>query len=349
MKDIYVLAGDQFVFAQVNVLQNFTKVENFEVWNPILLSCQLPVINDSIVVIPFSEYIIHKDELLRIIADLAKTNKIVFYGDKDSLLQFYTFFRSNYNPEYIYILDGYPINDKIISEPNIYFNLGRFIIEMTESLDIYAKKQSTSSRLHTYFSLNCNPRSHRLSLIHELYNNNLLQKGHVVLHKNNKLPDEIIKYLSKPDIDILQERINSPDEIIPDQIPGSYYVTYNLEIVAETTIDSYFITEKTIKPLLNKMPFIMVSGVGYLNFLRKLGFKTFHSVFDEAYDLEYDINLRIKKIVNVVSDLLKSGNIYTLYNDCYDITEYNLDHLLWLSKKEIFTQQKQLYNIFNKL
>ena len=72
---------------------------------------------------------------------------------------------------------------------------------------------------------------------------------------------------------------------------------YKIEIVSETDVhNKYWITEKTIRCLLTKKPFISMAGCGFLQHLKDLGFQTFSPWFDESYDQEPILNRRLQMI-----------------------------------------------------
>lgn len=73
-------------------------------------------------------------------------------------------------------------------------------------------------------------------------------------------------------------------------IPISVYNNTAYSIIAETqdNNDTIFLTEKTAKPMIAKRLFVVFSAVGFLAYLRSLGFQTFASVIDESYDSETD-------------------------------------------------------------
>ena len=77
-----------------------------------------------------------------------------------------------------------------------------------------------------------------------------------------------------------------------------YHVTlpqYNqvfMDTLSESAIDSWFLTEKTVKPLMWLKPFIVWTAAGYHRFLEDLGFKLFPELIDYAFDSEPDQELR---------------------------------------------------------
>ena len=77
---------------------------------------------------------------------------------------------------------------------------------------------------------------------------------------------------------------------------------YKIEIVAETDVhNSDWYTEKTIKCLISKKPFILLSGQHALKKLRNMGFKTFSPIINESYDVESDVNVRLDMIKKEMS------------------------------------------------
>jgi hypothetical protein len=118
--------------------------------------------------------------------------------------------------------------------------------------------------------------------------------------------------------------------------PVHYYNQTNLEIVAETfgghhgyghhgRDDTFFITEKTTKPIAMKHPFMVLSSFHFLKNLRALGFRTFSDHLDESYDLEEDM----KKRVEIITDnlVMLKGSSGKLYDDTREIRDHNLLNL----------------------
>jgi len=66
-----------------------------------------------------------------------------------------------------------------------------------------------------------------------------------------------------------------------------HYHKFAVEIVCETysTGDTFFPTEKTIRPIMTAKPMIVFGPRYYLARLRSLGFQTYNNIWDESYDL----------------------------------------------------------------
>jgi len=95
--------------------------------------------------------------------------------------------------------------------------------------------------------------------------------------------------------------------------------------VAETwTVGNTFSpTEKTVRPMLLKKPFIAFSSKNYLCHLRQLGFMTFNNFWNEEYD-GYEGRERYIRILQLINDLSKKSK--SELNDLYWSMKYTLDH-----------------------
>ena len=103
-----------------------------------------------------------------------------------------------------------------------------------------------------------------------------------------------------------------------------------LYVITETVFDYpyCFITEKTFKTFLNKRPFVMLGPPGTLKQIKKLGFKTFDSIFDESYDEIADPSDRLSKVVEIIKNVssLSLGEIKKIMLEIQPILDFNHDH-----------------------
>ena len=127
-----------------------------------------------------------------------------------------------------------------------------------------------------------------------------------------------------------------------------YEKTY-FSIVSETNAESnyLFITEKTLKPIMNLHPFFINGNPGIIAHLKKLGFQTFDKWWDESYDSEQDFKKRTDMVmeqVKLVCNKSKSEMI-DMVKEMQPILQYNKSLLKqkFLSKKF----EKILLNVFN--
>lgn len=104
-----------------------------------------------------------------------------------------------------------------------------------------------------------------------------------------------------------------------------------LEIVPETFFrEDHFTTEKTIKPISTRTPFLICSTPGYLEYLNNLGFKTFNKLIDESYDKITDLETRCSRIVKTLESIIGNGS-KEFYNASSDILEHNFARLCEIS------------------
>lgn len=116
---------------------------------------------------------------------------------------------------------------------------------------------------------------------------------------------------------------------IKKQLPEEYFST-NFEIVFETSGNIDCISEKTIRPLLFKKPFLVFGFAGIYTELSKYGFK-FDKLLYELDTIE-NINKRYEKFCNIFVDVTQNKRkiktfvknnyavmhkLYTMYNKSY--------------------------------
>lgn len=94
------------------------------------------------------------------------------------------------------------------------------------------------------------------------------------------------------------------------------------------------VSEKVLFAMSMQTPFVLVAGPKSLEYIKKLGFKTFDFLWDESYDLEYNHSKRLKKIFAIIDQ----------------INSYSLDDLnkIYFSKKvqRILKHNKKHVSVF---
>lgn len=110
------------------------------------------------------------------------------------------------------------------------------------------------------------------------------------------------------------------------------YNSFFVDIVAETYNQglSFFVTEKTLRPMLTLTPFIVHAPQGFLSTLKSdYGIKTFDRWWDESYD-QYQNYQRIEKIYQVMDflDTLSTSDRNTMYSEMTEILEHNRNVIL---------------------
>lgn len=107
-------------------------------------------------------------------------------------------------------------------------------------------------------------------------------------------------------------------------------------VVTETRFAQPFgnLSEKTIQAMNSRLPFILVAPPKSLEYLKKLGFKTFDKFWNEDYDLEENHQQRLIKIFKLI-DFINEKNIDELkeiYCSMNDILDHNISIIKTLSQ-----------------
>jgi hypothetical protein len=129
-----------------------------------------------------------------------------------------------------------------------------------------------------------------------------------------------------------------PSQLLPWKI---YNQTW-FSIVSETSPDQSFFTEKTAKVLIARRLFVIVGARHSLRNLKTLGFQTFDTVLDEAYDDEVDDHLRWQKAWLQIQNLC-SQDPAIVYQKILPVLEHNQQ--LILSVKWIDRMKQEIKNL----
>jgi len=192
------------------------------------------------------------------------------------------------------------------------------------------------------------------SYLHKHY----LDKTALTFHYNNTLDfhqdhlglDDLVRFNIDQinDIDPMQLIAKCP---IVDQAVESYpilmpahfniskvYHSFFLEIVCETYSrgTSFFPTEKTWRPIINRTPFIIQGPKDYIKNLHRLGFKTFNNWFDESHSVD-EYSWQPTGICATLDTLAmySVSELEGIYIDMNDTLEHNYQILMTLTNKKI--------------
>ena len=101
------------------------------------------------------------------------------------------------------------------------------------------------------------------------------------------------------------------------------------------------LTEKTFKPIVLRMPFVIVGCAGSLSYLRSYGFQTFSTLWDESYDDEIDDVKRYEKITGVLKELdsVSVSEKQRIFDQAHDICKHNYNHFYNGGFEEILWQE----------
>lgn len=136
--------------------------------------------------------------------------------------------------------------------------------------------------------------------------------------------------------------------------PINLYNQSHFCLSVESTIDvdekkDTLLTEKSLRPIVTGIPFVQVSTPGFLESLKKFGFTTYESFWDESYDLEVDPCRRIDKIVALIQDL-KMFDWQKYQDDLELVANKNLRNFVYCKneiEKEFLQFEKTLENLWN--
>ena len=179
---------------------------------------------------------------------------------------------------------------------------------------------------YNFISLNSSPKSFRLLLIADLkkydyFEYSFFPYPHTQMAMEpgfNFGPDipEIQKRLKKENIQprVLTESSGFPLKFesfvekdldkskwyLNNTVPLEYYAS-NIDIVTESYIkNGIYFTEKTLKALSNKKPFLVLGDQHINKALKHLGFEIFEELFDYEFDNQSDFLIRYKKMMEQI-------------------------------------------------
>lgn len=117
--------------------------------------------------------------------------------------------------------------------------------------------------------------------------------------------------------------------------PVEIYRRTWFSILCETlhTGDHFFLSEKTIKAMYNRRIFVMFGARGYLENLRRQGFRTFDCIMDESYDQEPRDLRRWQRAMHTVWQLAWFEQPAQIYESYGWLLTQNQEHLVWLEQK----------------
>lgn len=143
---------------------------------------------------------------------------------------------------------------------------------------------------------------------------------------------------------LVQDRQNFRNKIVNGGIdhlnlPSSYYKRIALDIVNESLFHHPYpyITEKTIRCIINKRMFVLLAPAGTLAYIKSLGVQTFDDIIDESYDSELDPELRLLKLADTVRSFctIPIEDVKTYYQNNRDKFEHNANVFYNIQQQEL--------------
>lgn len=209
---------------------------------------------------------------------------------------------------------------------NLFETNGQNAIRLSPGFETLQKKQKYEK---AFICLNRRWRLHRPLMITLLKDKGLMDRGYIsfapsddnmdwktaysrlkMMYANHSLinpilerNEDIIKmpplYLDQTDL--VTNRAEHEETI------NEYYLNTYFSLINETTYHEGvpFFSEKTFKAIGMGHPFVVATTPNSLQYLRKLGYRTFHPFIDESYDQIMDDGKRMVAIVNEAERLSK--------------------------------------------
>jgi hypothetical protein len=208
----------------------------------------------------------------------------------------------------------------------------------------------------------------RARLLDTLISNDLLRDGYVTYHQPETKTYAMFNYYNQKPLKYEEENYSKNN--IQHFITPIFYENSFVDIVAESSFfpNNFFLTEKTLRPIFHKKPFLVLGPQNYYKDYLTEFFKIelYDELFDYSFDRESDLQNRIdglicniKKIKNInLIDLNKfycklqpkldynRSVIQDIYNDVYKIVPKCLHNLLDKSYEyRIYGNHSSILNI----
>lgn len=124
--------------------------------------------------------------------------------------------------------------------------------------------------------------------------------------------------------------VSYPQNIVNENVWDNVYANIPIEIICETLTDEgdFQMSEKLIRPILYKRPFLLISAPGSFAFLNNLiGIRFFEGVIPTYYD-EFSHQYRVDQVFNILNDLIESGDINYIIENCKEDIDHNYNMLV---------------------
>ncbi len=128
---------------------------------------------------------------------------------------------------------------------------------------------------------------------------------------------------------IRKELTDRQDINILGDVPEEYLYS-GIELVGESYTDKgCCLTEKVLKPLFYKKPFISMASKGYHTFLKKQGFYLYDELFDYSFD-NSPFKIRFQSLMSQMKNILElsSKNLKNQINSIQSKLDYNHDLII---------------------
>jgi len=251
------------------------------------------------------------------------------------------------------ILDSFSFFKVTIHTYNPFETHDKYHIEFLSNF-WFEQKQNIAASLHTwnrnkkFFCFYHRPTAARLGIA--AYLNHCHQQDSLIHFSASTDEDDLIQFeldkllsFDKASvktagnlIQSLPMLLSSPDRYTHwqgysyDDPLTDFYKDILIDVVVESHVSgkTFFPTEKTLRPMWLKKPFVVFGSKNYLLYLRQMGFRTFADFWDEDYD-GYETKDRYAKILTLLDQLSKKSHaeLENMYRDMQYSLQHNYDLL----------------------
>ena len=239
------------------------------------------------------------------------------------------------NLEYHYaIRHQYPKNAKVILWPTYWMT---YTYHRCKDLTIEHKPIDK-----LFLSLNNKGHYHRCFMFDELYKNGLFEHSALSMHDPN-WSSYLWKYWTPTKLTLdkhYEENLDSW-KAIPDEFSNTL-----ISLIAESNLDTVFITEKTAMAILFSRPFIVFGAFGFHRTLKNLGFELYDEIFDYSFDEEFRSSDRLQGLIENLKRL--AGQDYnSIRSKLAEKIEYNKNHMIKISTSRKYVPKEMLDHLEN--
>lgn len=202
---------------------------------------------------------------------------------------------------------------------------------------------------YTFITLNNLIKYHRAQFIDLLYKNDLFECGAISYRDAirgvnlNEIPEGISnsEFLLTLNQEFYRFKYWKPKQLILDQpekamisnqlsneiqhqsyLPQQYNQSF-MQVVTESAIDTFIISEKTCVPLLFNKPFLVLSCKNFHKNLNELGFLLYDEIFDYAFDSSDSLLDRTEGIIKNLQKIKDIENKHELFEKIKNKLLYN--------------------------
>ena len=162
---------------------------------------------------------------------------------------------------------------------------------------------------------------------------------HTISKKFTRQVEKALPMILKQDRHKILEGANpNKDTDAPKYLESWIHIVTETRMETHTEMDGLvdrFVSEKTFKPMFYKQPFIIIGQYKILESLRKWGYKTYGTFFNEEYDNTKNGFFRTQKAIQNMQrwlSLTPAGK-EAMYKEHEHVFEHNFNHLMKRGKE----------------